>query len=211
MGPDFPMRLNARVSTGDGPDFSFMEHAVYSSGRNVSQAEADTPPPSKPTSTEAFPTSSTDFDGNLIDINDETWAIILAHRLNVSKNLTEFRPSLASGLLVKRIEDSSCHPSPLPACEEIKGPVCVALDLLRICNSSGNANTNGSHGAGSSSALHVLGPRGYDHMLREILFMYGSLGLLAKYRGMRDTRGGLLPWHVVMVIRGIKALESCSA
>ena len=150
-----------------------------------------------------------ELDGNLVDINDETWAVTLAHRQNVSKTLTDYRPCLASGLLVKRTGDGSCHSSAFPVREATSGPMCMALDLLRICNSSGNTNSNGSNSAGTSSALHVLGPRGYDHMLREILFMYGSLGLLAKYRGMRDTRGGLLPWHVVMASRGIKALEYC--
>ena len=182
---------------------------MYSPVSNVKQAEAGTLTPTSTPNGENLAISPMDLGGNLIDINDETWAVVLAHRSNVSRNLSEYRPSLASGLLVKRIEDNSCHPSPLPMCEEMRGPLCVALDLLRVCNSSGNGSTNGSNSAGASSALHILGPRGCDHMLREILFMYGSLGLLAKYRGMSDTRGGLVPWHVVMVTRGIKVLENC--
>ena len=209
IGLDFPMRLSAKDLAEDGYDTSFPEQTMYSLDSDVKQAEVGNLTPTNTLNAETIATSPTVSGGNLIDINDETWAIILAHRSNVSTNLSEYRSSLASGLLVKRLEDNSYHPSPLPIHEEIRGPFCVALDLLRICNSSGNGSNNGSNSAVASSALHILGPRGCDHMLREILFMYGSLGLLAKYRGMRDTRGGLIPWHVVMVTRGIKVLENC--
>ena len=156
--------------------------------------------------------TSFDYDGQLQDTSDEAWAIILAFRLSVSRSLTEYRPSLASGLLVRRAGCSpEQHASPFPVTDEQSsaGPVCVAVNLLWICNSSGNASNNGSNNAGVSPALHAIGSRGYDNMLREILSMYGNLGLLAKYRGMRDTRGGVVPWHVVMVMRSLKALHAC--
>ncbi|KAI9882797.1 MAG: hypothetical protein M1823_005460 [Watsoniomyces obsoletus] len=45
----------------------------------------------------------TDGEGaTLIDIRDETWAVVLAQRLRMSHSLVEYRPALASGLLVKR-------------------------------------------------------------------------------------------------------------
>lgn len=203
------MRLSAEDLAGDGHSTNSWEQTINSFDSNVKQAEKGNVTPTNTPNMETLATSPVDLGGNLIDINDETWAIILAHRSNVSTNLSEYKPSLASGLLVKRAEDNLYHSSPLPIREGRRGPVCVALDLLRVCNSSGNGSTNGSNSAGASSALHILGPRGCDHMLREILFMYGGLGLLAKYRGMCDTRGGLIPWHVVMVTRGIKVLESC--
>ena len=192
---------------GDGIQTKIMEEATQYTSNDLNSK--GTGPHTSTAAQNAEATVSLtleDVDSSLVDVQDEVWAITIAHRHNVSEDLTSYRPSLASGLLVKRIGEESSH---FPVYEATRGPSCLALDLLRICNSSGNTNTNGSNGAGTSSALHVLGPRGYDHMLREILFMYGALGLLAKYRGMRDTRGGLLPWHVLIVVRGVKALECC--
>lgn len=44
----------------------------------------------------------TDSDAVLIDICDESWLAILSHRLNSSPHLTEFRPALSSGYLLRR-------------------------------------------------------------------------------------------------------------
>lgn len=43
-----------------------------------------------------------DTDAVLVDAADETWGIVLSHRLNNSNSLLEYRPALASGYLVKR-------------------------------------------------------------------------------------------------------------
>ncbi|KAJ5125883.1 Mediator complex subunit Med13 [Penicillium atrosanguineum] len=53
-----------------------------------------------PTPTE--PSIEPDTDVVLTDISDESWAVILSHRLNSSPHLTEFRPALASGYLLRR-------------------------------------------------------------------------------------------------------------
>lgn len=53
-----------------------------------------------PTPTE--PSIEPDSDVVLTDISDESWAIILSHRLNSSPHLTDFRPALASGYLLRR-------------------------------------------------------------------------------------------------------------
>ncbi|KAJ2905632.1 Mediator of RNA polymerase II transcription subunit 13 [Zalerion maritima] len=54
-------------------------------------------------------TTDVDSKTTLIDISDQTWGAILAHRLNMSASLTELSPSLVSGYLIKhggpRIED----------------------------------------------------------------------------------------------------------
>lgn len=44
----------------------------------------------------------TDPEAVLIDICDESWLVILSHRLNSSPHLTEFRPALSSGYLLRR-------------------------------------------------------------------------------------------------------------
>ncbi|KAL4750842.1 hypothetical protein BDW72DRAFT_107779 [Aspergillus terricola var. indicus] len=38
----------------------------------------------------------------LVDICDESWCVVLSHRLNGTLHLTEYRPALASGYLVRR-------------------------------------------------------------------------------------------------------------
>lgn len=43
-----------------------------------------------------------DSDTVLVDICDESWGVILSHRLNNSPHLTEYRPALASGYLLRR-------------------------------------------------------------------------------------------------------------
>ncbi len=47
---------------------------------------------------------STDAEARLVDVTDETWGIILAHRLHNSHSTNQFSPALISGLLVKRGE-----------------------------------------------------------------------------------------------------------
>lgn len=44
----------------------------------------------------------TDSDAVLTDISDESWMAILSYRLNCSPHITEFRPALASGYLLRR-------------------------------------------------------------------------------------------------------------
>ncbi|KAJ5267127.1 hypothetical protein N7478_009935 [Penicillium angulare] len=53
-----------------------------------------------PTPTE--PTFEPDSDVVLTDLSDESWAVILSHRLNSSPHITELRSALASGYLLRR-------------------------------------------------------------------------------------------------------------
>jgi mediator of RNA polymerase II transcription subunit 13 len=46
-----------------------------------------------------------------------------------------------------------------------------------------------------------------DSILRDYLQMYRNLGVLARARGLRGTRRGGLPWHVVVVLRAVEGLE----
>ena len=51
------------------------------------------------------PTDNTidmDPDSSLIDVTDETWGVILSHRIHNTTSLVERRPGLASGYLIKR-------------------------------------------------------------------------------------------------------------
>ena len=44
----------------------------------------------------------TDSETVLTDVCDDSWLAILSHRLNTSPHLTEFRPALSSGYLLRR-------------------------------------------------------------------------------------------------------------
>ncbi|PLB41339.1 uncharacterized protein BDW47DRAFT_66747 [Aspergillus candidus] len=69
-------------------------------------ANAPTPPSgggaaaNAPTPTDAQ--IEAESESTLMDIGDETWGVILSHRLNNSPHLTELRPVLASGYLLRR-------------------------------------------------------------------------------------------------------------
>ncbi|KAI9046355.1 uncharacterized protein KD926_004195 [Aspergillus affinis] len=63
---------------------------------------APTPPSgvNAPTPTES--TLEAESESLLTDICDESWGVILSHRLNSSPHLTEYRPALTSGYLLRR-------------------------------------------------------------------------------------------------------------
>ncbi|KAB8235218.1 uncharacterized protein BDW43DRAFT_42456 [Aspergillus alliaceus] len=61
-------------------------------------------PANAPTPTEA--TLEAESESVLTDICDESWGVILSHRLNNSPHLTEYRPALASGYLLRRKGDT---------------------------------------------------------------------------------------------------------
>ncbi|KAL4988596.1 mediator complex subunit 13 C-terminal-domain-containing protein [Aspergillus falconensis] len=57
-------------------------------------------PANAPTPTD--PLLDSESESLLIDICDESWSVLLSHRLNGTLHLTEYRPALASGYLVRR-------------------------------------------------------------------------------------------------------------
>lgn len=46
-----------------------------------------------------------------------------------------------------------------------------------------------------------------ENLLKEILGQFRALGVLARLRGMKGTRHGSVPWHVVAAKRGVEGLE----
>lgn len=78
------------------------------------------------------PTDPTqDPDARLVDITDETWGIILAHRMHNSNSTTQFSPALISGLLVKRGPSSTTARSLEPPSAD-PGPITVGINILWI-------------------------------------------------------------------------------
>ncbi|EKG11491.1 Mediator complex subunit Med13 [Macrophomina phaseolina MS6] len=305
---------------------------LSSGNAGVSTPGGNTPQPGVSPDAHGFTPAATPSDGNtsapavdpandpdarLIDVTDESWGVILQHRLHNSNSTTEFRPALASGYLIKRGADSntdalasSTGKSDNP--DTPRGPVAVGVNLLWIGSTpgghtpqraaaaaaaaqaqaaaaahaaaqahahthqsatptptpsahnpnisiplqhleaaaaaaggaSGNGNVASSAGAtggmgsninsplpspaggamgqgiGAAAAASTGGGGGgpfaanqarttYDTVLKEFLVMYRGLGLLARLKGMRGTRGGAVPWHVAAAMRGVKALERC--
>jgi mediator of RNA polymerase II transcription subunit 13 len=69
---------------------------------NVSTPARDSGPVNAPTPSDSNTELKIDADATLIDITDQTWGVILPHRLNNSRSLLEFNPTLISGYLIKR-------------------------------------------------------------------------------------------------------------
>lgn len=57
-------------------------------------------PANAPTPTDAL--FESESESLLTDICDESWSVVLSHRLNGTLHLTEYRPALASGYLLRR-------------------------------------------------------------------------------------------------------------
>jgi mediator of RNA polymerase II transcription subunit 13 len=227
--------------------------AVSTSSSNSGQPSANTPgstpqpgvspdptaglTPAATPSADNAPDPSADPEARLIDVTDETWGIILAHRLHNSNSTNQFSPALISGLIVKRGEthataNSVHHPIPDPC----PGPITVAVNILWIgAVGSTRAATSpfppasdgvspGGYAAGgsappspsptqerSTSSLMwtptVQTRSTAENLLKEVLAQFRALGLLAKLRGMRGTKHGSLPWHVVAAKRGVEGLS----
>lgn len=66
------------------------------------------PSPASGTTAGMYPSTPTDIpletdsESLLIDICDESWGVVLSHRLNNSPHSTEYRPALVSGYLLRR-------------------------------------------------------------------------------------------------------------
>ncbi|KAJ4298938.1 mediator of RNA polymerase II transcription subunit 13 [Kalmusia sp. IMI 367209] len=175
-----------------------------------------------------------DPDARFVDMTDETWGIILAHRAHNSNSTTEFRPTLISGLLCKR-GCSSPSSSPFFSPDPLVGPIVTGVNILwmgamnptRAATSPFPAGEGVSPGA-SGMAAQSPGPSPQErawnslawtptpamrlpaeNMLKEVLGHYRGLGLLARLKGVKGCRHGTVPWHVAVAVRGVKGLEIC--
>jgi len=178
---------------------------------------------------------SSDPDARLIDVTDETWGVILAHRLHNTNSTVEFRPAVISGLLVKRGESISTASSSYQIPDRERGPLVLGVNMLWLSavnstraatspfppSSSAEGVSPGGGGAGGqapvergptvmwSTTLQTRTP--VEHLLKDILSQYRALGLLAKLKGMRGTRHGIVPWHVAAALRGAEGVNRCAS
>lgn len=173
-----------------------------------------------------------DADARLVDLTDETWCIILAHRLHNSHSINEYRPALISGLLVKRgLSESTSAPPSSP--DPLPGPIITGVNILwmgavsptRAATSpfppgSGDGVSPGGAGATAAAAPNPQEPRynsltwtptpqaraAAENLMREVLGQFRGLGTLARLRGVKGCRHGAVPWHVAVAVRGVKGL-----
>ncbi|KAF3042700.1 mediator of RNA polymerase II transcription subunit 13 [Didymella heteroderae] len=114
------------------------------------------------------PDPTQDPDARLVDVTDETWGVILAHRLHNSNSTTQFSPALISGLIVKRGPTSSTGGAPMSVASESEqesehGPISVAVNILWIgaVGSTRAAQSPFPPTPGGSEAPSLHGSGGY--------------------------------------------------
>lgn len=130
-------------------------------------------------------TPDLDANDSLVDLTDETWGVILQHRLPNAESSTEWSPALASGYMLKRTGINDADP----------------LDIMEI-NIVAWSASNASGGSGSPpSPLSRAG--GADAVLRDVMVWWRGLGTLARAKGMK---GGVVPWHILASERATKGL-----
>jgi mediator of RNA polymerase II transcription subunit 13, fungi type len=148
--------------------------------------------------------AANDPDAHLVDITDETCAVIISHRLVLRTGPVEYRQSLSSGLLIK-VPPSNPAKNPFnPA--EIVDPSkvnCIAIHLLWARN-QGKSPENQDRAWNHPS---MVAKSQADGLLREFLILFRNLALLAKVREVKDWKAGLVPWHVLVAAKAVDGLD----
>ncbi|KAF2438252.1 hypothetical protein P171DRAFT_170845 [Karstenula rhodostoma CBS 690.94] len=176
---------------------------------------------------------ATDPDAYLVDMTDETWGIILAHRLHNSNSTNEYRPALISGLLVKRGLSPSLTAPPFSP-DAQTGPIITGVNILwmgtvnstRAAASPFPAGSGDGISPGGASNVPPASPspqeprtnslswtptpqaRGAaENLMKEVLGQFRGLGLLARLKGVKGSKHGSVPWHVAVALRGVRGLS----
>lgn len=113
----------------------------------------------------------------LVDVSEQSWGCVLAHRLSVQA-ATAVHTSSTTALVSGYLVKHSG-----PRIED--PPVVLEVNML-------HSDHNG-------------GPRMYEHLMKEVLCHYRSLGSLARARGTTTRRDGR-PWHVAAAEKGLRAV-----
>ncbi|KAJ4344974.1 mediator of RNA polymerase II transcription subunit 13 [Ascochyta clinopodiicola] len=139
-----PTQLNLFITllnVDTQPSYQFTPTAPTSTGQSNPNTPAATPgagvspdptlgltPAVTPSAADPAADPTQDPDARLLDVTDETWGIILAHRLHNSNSTNQFNPALISGLLVKR---GPTHATP-DGTDREEGPITIAVNILWI-------------------------------------------------------------------------------
>lgn len=146
-----------------------------------------------------------DPDAHVVDVTDDTWAVILSHRFNLQTGPLEYRQSLSSGLLIK-VPPGTPTQNPFNPLEVIDPSKvhCIGVHLLWGRNQGKSPDTQDR--AWNHPSLVAKGLA--DGLLREFLILFRNLALLAKVRDMRDWKAGLVPWHVLVASKAVDGLDA---
>jgi len=100
-------------------------------------------------------TLTNDPDAHLVDVTDDTYAVIIGHRVNTSPNLSEFRPSMSSGFMIKPNASNTAAPPFTDKMDEHRpngGLSYAAVHLLSIWTSGRTNNTTNPSPPSSQSS-----------------------------------------------------------
>ena len=147
-------------------------------------AHGHTAPLNAPTPDATDP-SATDPDAQLLDSRDETWALILPFSVTHAPDPYVPKRVLASGVLLRRGEVRVNKPLP-----------SLGIDIIE--------NLAPKTAVGQTSWLM---PRSAEGVLREVLGWYRGLALMARLRGVKGAKDGILPWHVGIAVAGARGLD----
>jgi mediator of RNA polymerase II transcription subunit 13 len=160
------------------------------------------------TSAVADSTADLGPDATLVDVSDETWALVLQHRLHNTHSLVAHCPALASGLLVRR--GGPLHD---------ERPVSLAVSILYYAPSPAVAPGPGPDpGPGFTQQQQQRKQQQQQH-LRDVLAMYRGLAVVAQFKrvivvapagegGDECAMRNVVPWHLAAAIRAQEALSS---
>jgi mediator of RNA polymerase II transcription subunit 13 len=202
-----PIHIRPPASPPAAPSVTFKQSAPTPATPSMAGLSPDGGAPTPaPTPSDAVTAEiASDPDAHLVDATDETWGLVLAHRLVLRATAAGYHQSLSSGLLVK-LPPPAPTESPFggPGAEIVRPDVvgCVAVHLLWAHNS---AKSQEQHAWGHSSSVSKLHA---DGVLREYLAHFRGLALLARVRGVDDGRAGLVPWHVLVAVRAVEGLDA---
>jgi mediator of RNA polymerase II transcription subunit 13 len=183
--------------------FEYRSSAVQTPVGTPRPGVSPEPSASTPTGTpsESKDDPAFESDSQLIDITDETCAIIFSHRPIVEIGPDQYRQTLASGLLVKiPPQTPTQNPFDTDDCLDPSQVNCIALHLLWGRSQVKAPGSSWNHPAAVQKVLA-------DSLLKEFMTLYRNLALLAKVRDLKDGMGGLIPWHILVASRGSKALD----
>ncbi|KAI9844612.1 MAG: mediator of RNA polymerase II transcription subunit 13 [Sclerophora amabilis] len=185
--PDLPLPSSATPQESKNvynTPVSTPQANVQSPDQHGNTAAAHTPNAATPTDTTNSSTANNalpdlDADATLVDISDNTWSVILAHRLRNSNSIIDYRPALASGLLIK--QGDGVH------------PVTMAVSLILAPSVPPQQQQRQPQ-------------KMYDDIVGEVLGIYRRLGNLARWRETVDPVRGVMPWHIAAAVKAQQAL-----
>jgi mediator of RNA polymerase II transcription subunit 13 len=178
--------LPADLSSANGVDFGAFTPAATPQGANsVNSPEVGghlsappTPAPSEP----AVPMTEIDPDANLVDLADESWAMLLCPKLLQMVN----RHAMATGILFQRGDTDASGGVVLPS---------VGISLYWTIQVK------------PSGLMDVGLPKHAEMALREVMKMYRSLAVLTSARGLDIGNTALLPVHMAVAAQGVTGLD----